>query len=89
MDINLARFWPYRPVFSLASVFFSFTIMLLYAVNPLASNPTNVGSYSSPKLANRVSILIASLSLDVLSRFSISFYRQVSFKAPLFIIISS
>jgi hypothetical protein len=61
----------------------------LYAINPLASNSANVGSYSGPKLANRVSVLIALLSLDVLSRFPISLYRQVSFKASSSIIIFS
>jgi hypothetical protein len=89
VDINLARFWSCRPVFSLASAFFSFIITLLYAVNLLASNPANVGSYSGPKLANRVSVLIALLGLDVLSRFLISLYRQVSFKASLSIVMSS
>jgi hypothetical protein len=63
--------------------------MLLYAVNPLASNSANVGLYSSPKLANKVSILIVSLGLDVLSRFPILLYRQVSFEAPSSIIMSS
>jgi hypothetical protein len=92
VDVNLARFWPSRlcrPVFSLASAFFSFATTSLYAVDLLASSPANVGLYSSPKLANRVSVLIASLSLDVLSRFPISLYRRVSFKAPSSIIVSS
>jgi hypothetical protein len=61
----------------------------LYAVDPLASNPANVGLYSGPKLANRVSVLIALLDLDVLSRFPISLYRRVSFEAPSSIIMSS
>jgi hypothetical protein len=63
--------------------------MLLYAVDLLVSNPANIGSYSGSKLANRVSVLIVLLSLDVLSRFLILLCRQVSFKAPLSIIVSS
>jgi hypothetical protein len=63
--------------------------MSLYAVNPLASNSANVGLYSGSKLANRISVLIVLLSLDALSRFPISLYRQVSFKASLSIIMSS
>jgi hypothetical protein len=63
--------------------------MLLYTVNLLVSNPANVGLYSGSKLANRVSVLIVLLGLDILSRFLILLYRQVSFKAPLSIIISS
>jgi hypothetical protein len=63
--------------------------MLLYAVNLLVSNSANIGLYSSSKLANRVSVLIVSLGLDILSRFPILLYRQISFKAPSSIIVSS
>jgi hypothetical protein len=63
--------------------------MSLYAVDPLAFNPANIGLYSGPKLANRVFILIVLLGLDVLSKFPISLYRHVSFDAPLSIVISN
>jgi hypothetical protein len=63
--------------------------MLLYAVNPLVSNPANVDSYSGPKLANRVSVLIVLLGLDALSRFPILLYKRVNFNAPSSIVVSS
>jgi hypothetical protein len=81
----LFRLW----IFILALAFLSFATTSSKPVVPLTSSPARVDLYSGPKPAKSVSVLIASLGLNLSSRFSISLYRRVNFDTPSSIIVTT